>query len=628
MSKKRFMIRSMQQSIYKYLLDGYADFELEDNYSVSSIIIGWNTIKSESENKERILYEIEKKLSKVSNSKDDTTDIKFDNYAVIKQEEFFNNLNMLKTNAFDVEYLIGHEDSKDEFDIATAIRPYVFYCSKCRRVHVITDYGLSESSKYLNNYKYRINEIFNPKKHKCLYCNGSLKQQQLIRITPYGTAYDHEPNCEIHKENTEYFISKNSVFDYYCSQCNKIIHRKFNQLDKLTPSLDPSVIFPQLVSILDIKNDEEIKEIKKYDGLSKLLILRHLGIIDYNEYSMLKEELIKLEKMKAEGSPKFKLDYIRSDVKKYIDKFDYPKFDTFVEENTNLFYNNVASRIIDINEIEDNRTANIDEIIKTNSDEVSDSKNVILNLLKNLMVEDIYISENVPINNIVFGYTRFHPEIGYDLKSEAILNVYKKGDKYKFYQNKLETEGVYIKFDQDKMLKWLKENIFDENDNKLFSDKEGFKELEFFNHYITSIDKNEIIETTLHTLSHLFMQELSNVSGIEVSSMSELLFAETASVFIYATSTEGIVLNSIKTAVLKRLEQLLKRVVDSVNNCNLKPICESKETSACIGCVYISEISCYNFNYLLNRKLLQKTSSTIYIKGSGNKYQLKKGMLI
>ena len=135
----------------------------------------------------------------------------------------------------------NQDDQKPE--IVTVVRPYVFYCTKCKLVHIITDYNLSGSNQYLNTYKYRINEIFNHKKHRCMKCGGSLRQQQIIRIDAFGNAYDYEPKCEKHLDKTNYFIKDSSVFDYRCSECESSIDRKWNTNEKLTPALDPNAFF-------------------------------------------------------------------------------------------------------------------------------------------------------------------------------------------------------------------------------------------------------------------------------------------------------------------------------------------------------------------------------------------------
>ncbi len=629
MSKnKNTIIRSLQQSLYKYLPRGYADFDVDRN-PVTGYISYWKTLVSESENKERIAYEIEKRLRFVYATAKEVVEQTEVKGPIEDQLEFFENLVKHKENSFDIYYLEGKAEEDQEPEIISYIRPFVFYCNRCRLVHIITDYDIKGTSEYFNRYKYRIKELFNPLNHKCKKCEGNLIQQQLVKVTPLGYLTDYEPLCEIHKENTEYYVSKDSIFTYRCSECGKNITRKYVDTDKLTPALDPSVLFPQMISILDTKDDENIKEITSQKYLPKLAILFYMKVIDEKKYRKLRQELLDLYEENKDNMNNFDRKVRRNESLYYeLNKLNEPSFDTFASENPDPFYVNMFSRLVDIDKINKQKTISKEELLNNLEEIISDFPALIKNIEKT-MIEDIFIAEKVPITTVVYGYTRFSPEIGFDFKTQAILNLYKdkEKDKYNFYRYKLLTEGVYIKFSTKNLLNWLKSSLFDGHDNKVFGDKDQKDNVAFFNHYIGNSNENEIIETLIHTISHVFMKELSNISGLEISSMSEIIFPEVASIFIYATSNEGVVLNSIKTAILRRLDLLLKRVLDSITKCSLKPICDEKEASACIGCVYVNELSCSMFNKYLNRKFLtgsdKQSGLTI---DSEFKFIIKKGL--
>ena len=80
------MERSLMQTLFKYLPNAYADFDI-DGYSVTARIIGWNAEKSTGENKDRIAYEISTNIRRYlqHNEKNNHPDV----YQVKIQNEFF-----------------------------------------------------------------------------------------------------------------------------------------------------------------------------------------------------------------------------------------------------------------------------------------------------------------------------------------------------------------------------------------------------------------------------------------------------------------------------------------------------------------------------------------------------------
>ena len=611
MSKNKTMERSMLQTLFKYLPGAYADFDL-DGYSVTARIFGWNAVKSQNENKSRIAYELGTLIERTIK----TENIDFINTPQFIEQQKFRDLLLNKgEECFDLYHLVVIENddkTPQRSNIASVIRPYVFYCSKCRLIHIITDYKLTTSAQFLNNYKYRIKENFDKKIHKCMDCGANLVQQQIIRIDSKGNANDYEPSCDIHRENTKYYLKDSSVFDYRCSECKSTIDRKWVMAEKLTPALDPSAFFPQIISIVDTKDDKSSYELKKYFDLAKLLILREMRIINNEKYLALKEKLIALQEQVEFNLSGFKYanELKKQGIKPYIGMFTEPKFSAYVESNQSTFYNGIANRLLDIVEIESKMTVDFTAIKQTFLEDYGPTELTSLeSIIHKLHIEDMMIIEGIPITNIAYGFTRFSPEIGTDLKESAILNLFKSNDDtYKFYSNKMTSEGLYIKFDTSSFLSWLIDNITVDG-NQHFTRGTEHTSIEYFNNYIRDNIGNEIITSTIHTISHILMKELANASGLEVSSLSEMIFPEVCSIFIYTTSNEGVILNSIKTAVLRRLKIILSKSMRAINMCSLMSICNSKPTSACMGCVYTNEISCRMFNKNLNRSLLNSLRS-------------------
>jgi hypothetical protein len=625
----KIMERSMMQTLFKYLPGAYADFDIE-GYSVTARIFGWNANKSTIENKSRIAYEIADRIQQYMHH-NASKDIP-NNNKVTEQNKFFDAVMTQGKDSFDLYCLNGKRDEEDKYpEIVSVVRPYVFYCTKCHLIHIITDFDLTESSNFLNNYKFRIREIFDHKKHRCMKCNGPLKQQQIIRIDAFGNAFDYEPKCEIHLHDTEYYIKKDTVFNYRCDKCEKTIDRKWNKMEKLTPALDPNAFFPHIVSILDTKDDNKIEEISKYQDLAKLLILREMDILTHEKYTHKKNELVSIQNEFQHNtqSLEYRRALIKSGISELIKMFNEPAFNTYAQNNPNAFYNNVGNRLIDITELQDKKSINKEgllESIRIDADELEYNKT--LSLLKKLMIEDIYVSENVPVTNVAYGYTRVSTEVGLDFPEQAILNLYKGDDnKYKFYSTKLFTEGVYLKFNAKDTLDWLKNNVLDINGGKIFVTTNDNPSLDFFNNYIRDNKGNEIITSVLHTISHIMIKEIAMASGLEVSSLSEMIFPEVLGIFIYSTSNEGVILNSIKTAISRRLYIILQNALSAIHVCSLKSICSAQNVSACLGCLFISELSCTMYNHNLNRKYLNAIEKNTMI-GDNETIHIRKGLWV
>ena len=117
----------------------------------------------------------------------------------------------------------------------------------------------------------------------------------------------------------------------------------------------------------------------------------------------------------------------------------------------------------------------------------------------------------------------------------------------------------------------------------------------------------------LHSMSHAFISAIGEISGLSSNSLSEIIFTETASIFIYAQTSQGIPLGAISGMFECRYYQLLRNVFKDSRNCVFDPICEDRDDSACSGCLIISDTSCSCFNKTLGRKYLYSLSKVSQI---------------
>lgn len=108
----------------------------------------------------------------------------------------------------------------------------------------------------------------------------------------------------------------------------------------------------------------------------------------------------------------------------------------------------------------------------------------------------------------------------------------------------------------------------------------------------------------LHSMSHAFMNSAGELSGLSGNSLTEIILVETASIFIYAQTSQGIPLGALSGMAESNYAYFLKKAFDEAKNCVFDPICTERDDTACSACLIIPEISCNHFNAELGRKYL------------------------
>ena len=105
-------------------------------------------------------------------------------------------------------------------------------------------------------------------------------------------------------------------------------------------------------------------------------------------------------------------------------------------------------------------------------------------------------------------------------------------------------------------------------------------------------------------MSHAFMNAAGELSGLSSNSLTEIILVETASIFIYAQTSQGIPLGALSGMAESNYAYFLKKAFDEAKNCVFDPICTERDDTACSACLIIPEISCNHFNAELGRKYL------------------------
>lgn len=252
--------------------------------------------------------------------------------------------------------------------------------------------------------------------------------------------------------------------------------------------------------------------------------------------------------------------------------------------------------------------------------EFIDSPDEILQLNKRMGIANMQVSCDIQIVNCTYGYSRrvADPKNNNNKNCRLKLNAFdrsKDGTANLVYGAKLDTEGILFEISQKKIIEWLYANkIIREEQVPDLDDELTVKS--WFAEYVHSdvismfgdIDESEVITKNvfalLHSMSHAFIKSAGELSGLSGNSLTEIIIVETASIFIYAQTSQGIPLGALSGMAESNYAFFLKKALDESRNCVFDPICTDRDDTACSACLIIPEISCNHFNAELGRKYL------------------------
>lgn len=267
------------------------------------------------------------------------------------------------------------------------------------------------------------------------------------------------------------------------------------------------------------------------------------------------------------------------------------------------------------------RIITLEEAIQRQLDmEFIDSPEEVTALNKKMGIANMQVSCDIQIINCTYGYSRrvADPKNSTNKNCRLKLNAYDRtrdGTANLVYGAKLDTEGILFEISQRKIVEWLYENnIISEEQLPDLDDDISVKK--WFAQYVHSdvismfgeIDDSEKITKNvfalLHSMSHAFMNSAGELSGLSGNSLTEIILVETASIFIYAQTSQGIPLGALSGMAESNYAYFLKKAFDEAKNCVFDPICTELDDTACSACLIIPEISCNHFNAELGRKYL------------------------
>lgn len=263
-----------------------------------------------------------------------------------------------------------------------------------------------------------------------------------------------------------------------------------------------------------------------------------------------------------------------------------------------------------------------DTIDKQMALEFIDDPSDIFNMHRRLGIVNMQVSCDIKVISCTYGYTRktADPMISQKQNSKCRLklNAYEKtkdGNANLVYGAELETEGILFEVSQRKIIEWLRiNNVITEEQMPDVEDEIAIKKwfaenvkgdvVSMFGEIEESEKITKYVFGLLHSMSHAFIKTAGEISGLSGNSLTEIIIVETASIFIYAQTTQAVPLGALSGMAENNYTQFLNKVYSDTRNCVFDPICTDRDDTSCSACMIIPEISCNHFNNELGRKYL------------------------
>lgn len=218
------------------------------------------------------------------------------------------------------------------------------------------------------------------------------------------------------------------------------------------------------------------------------------------------------------------------------------------------------------------------------------------------------------------GYSRLEPIEKIGVAQESLGFVSIKEPETKWYPAyEVRGEGLFLEFDQEKILQWANANA---ELNKRVDDLN----LKYNNSFLGSSNPRKITGKflLLHTISHLLIKQLSFECGYSIASLKERIYCseeyegkKMAGILIYTASgdSEGTMGGLVRQGRSDCFGNIYKKAILSAMICSNDPVCilskgqgrDSLNLAACHACTLIPETSCEEYNIFLDRAVVVGT---------------------
>ncbi|MHC5268414.1 DrmB family protein [Enterococcus sp. LJL98] len=477
----------------------------------------------------------------------------------------------------------------------------------------------------------------------CACCHGHAQDFPWLEWVHEGMAYDSYENHEITLGST---AQSGSISDLVvsCKRCNKsrnlagiFDEKRFpRQLEKLGISCKGEYIWKKEES--KIKCDEEVHVLLRnannffFPNISSSVNIpfkenKLIELIESSEYySALKSELRGVTREK--GIEKLDKDELVNKIlARLAEKIEY-SFDEVKKLISVNFFNEMSDDYPDT--VMDYRRAEF-EVLSGKEKYDEDSERFKMKLFNSedisghiysKLLNGITLVHQLEVVSALRSYSRIQTTDSELMKEQALEGKESSGmsqevslrrkDNYYVGMRSL-GEGIFFSLNSEEIKKWsyrikdsvISNKIYKKMINIRFSDEENYIHPEYY---------------LIHTLSHLFIKELSMSSGYSSSSLKERIYysaelgKEMYGILIYTSSSdsEGTLGGLVKQGVPEKFFDLLNAALEKAKWCSFDPVCIESESqgrdslngAACHACSLISETSCEKMNVFLDRSVL------------------------
>jgi len=540
-------------------------------------------------------------------------------------------------------------------DIKTSIFPLTMRCSRCGAVRLLN--RSSEVPSLIRFLSTSSNHCVNP-----VCKGGKWGQLQFVSLHTCGEIDSLRPTSDIlHPSNSLIFydtrgsnqlefhswLNKNTGKDKGIFSTHNCAHTptfrtattSYGHLARVKPLDESTVTMPQVLRLINAVETME-NAVEAIPGSNHFLTALTLGLCPEWNGSMHLSEFIKqlanpssaikrkdmvstqelldlalqLQQYNPTSELKLKIESYQNRLKE-LATTNHPDINTILKklmrievlENEHVFHEHQEYMSL----FEANRAISIAELRNQAHDsEVLSNLDSALQIMNEIELKNIWLIEDIKLSSILIGYARG----SYDWADLRFCDYYEsESKKHEAYVHTVPTEGILVQFNPTKVLSYLNKCYPQYNIPPLKNDfsydlaylKQNFNldQRVPFEGYPRGSFEASIFEI-LHTFSHLLLRSLAQVTGLDINSTSERIYPLDLAILVYDNHSTEFTLGGLSTAFELDLNRVLSYARELANDCLYEPICSSQVPAACHECLYISEVSCSNFNRNLDRLAL------------------------
>lgn len=252
------------------------------------------------------------------------------------------------------------------------------------------------------------------------------------------------------------------------------------------------------------------------------------------------------------------------------------------------------------------RTLSLRDAVGDKLDKLSASSVGALLELTDSGINDILYIEDFPLTTAAIGYSR--QRSGPPAWLNAFPATSYTGTKIPIYTNCITSEAWMVKLSGKMIVSWIiANNLLDE---RFISEAKDFDEGQMTIWLAKKLSQEEkkenenelysLVYNLVHSYSHLMLKLLGINSGLDESSLGELLLVESLSFINYAGESD---LGGLSALFGQGLGVISSELAEYGRVCKFDPSCQNDDNGVCVGCLYTSR-GCINFNNDLSRSFL------------------------